>query len=161
NPMRVKNELLQHEIQVEELGGEVLAVEVSATKSLGLDKLEEAILLQSEVLDLKANAKRPADGAVIEAKLDTSRGPVATVLVQRGTLKEGDIVVAGAEWGRVRALVNDRAEAVESAGPSQPVEILGLSAAPEPGDEFVVVESESRAREVTEYRDRKRRESRQ
>jgi translation initiation factor IF-2 len=161
NPQRVKNELLQHEIQVEELGGEVLAVEVSATKAMGLDKLEEAILLQSEVLDLKANPKRPADGAVIEAKLDKGRGPVATVLVQRGTLKQGDIVVAGAEWGRVRALVNDRGEAVESAGPSQPVEILGLSAAPEPGDEFVVVESEARAREVTEYRGRKRRESRQ
>src|SRR5262249_33980052 len=110
---------------------------------------------------LKANPKRPADGAVIEAKLDKGRGPVATVLVQRGTLKQGDIVVAGAEWGRVRALVNDRGEAAESAGPSQPVEILGLFASPEPGDEFVVVESEARAREVTEYRGRKRRESRQ
>jgi len=161
NPQRVKNELLQHEIQVEELGGEVLAVEVSAIKAIGLDKLEEAILLQSEVLDLKANPKRPGDGAVIEAKLDKGRGPVATVLVQRGTLKQGDLVVAGAEWGRVRALVNDRGEAVDSAGPSQPVEILGLSAAPEPGDEFVVVDSEARAREVTEYRGRKRRESRQ
>jgi translation initiation factor IF-2 len=161
NPQRVKSELLQHEIQVEELGGDVLAVEVSATKSIGLDKLEEAILLQSEVLDLKANPHRPADGTVIEAKLDKGRGPVATVLVLRGTLKHGDIVVAGAEWGRVRALVNDRGENVPSAGPSEPVEVLGLSAAPEPGDEFVVVDSEGRAREVTEYRNRKRREGRQ
>jgi len=161
NPARVKNELLQHEIQVEELGGEVLAVEVSATKGLGLEKLEEAILLQSEVLDLKANAKRPGDGAVIEAKLDKGRGPVATVLVQRGSLKQGDIIVAGAEWGRVRALVNDRGETVSEAGPSEPVEVLGLSAAPEAGDEFVVVESEGRAREVTEYRERKRRATRQ
>jgi translation initiation factor IF-2 len=161
NPMRVKNELLQHEIQVEELGGEVLAVEVSATKGIGLDKLEEAIILQSEVLDMKANPKRPADGAVIEAKLDKGRGPVATVLVQRGTLKQGDIIVAGAEWGRVRALINDRGETVSEAGPSQPVEVLGLSAAPEAGDEFVVVDSEGRAREVSEYRGRKRRQTRQ
>jgi translation initiation factor IF-2 len=161
NPQRVKTELLQHEIQVEELGGEVLAVEVSAIKGTGLDKLEEAILLQSEVLDLKANPKRTADGAVIEAKLDKGRGPVATVLVQRGTLHHGDLLVAGAEWGRVRALVNDRGETVEEAGPSAPVEVLGLSGTPEAGDEFVVVESEARAREVTEYRGRKRRESRQ
>jgi len=161
NPMRVKNELLQHEIQVEELGGQTLAVEVSAIKNIGLDKLEEAILLQSEVLDLKANANRAADGAVIEAKLDKGRGPVASVLVQRGTLKLGDLVVAGAEWGRVRALVNDRGEHVDTAGPSEPVEVLGLSGAPEAGDDFVVVDSEARAREVTEYRGRKRRETRQ
>jgi translation initiation factor IF-2 len=161
NPMRVKTELLQHEVQVEELGGDVLAVEVSALKGTGLDKLEETILLQSEVLDLKANPKRPADGAVIEAKLDKGRGPVATVLVQRGTLRHGDIVVAGAEWGRVRALVTDRGETVDAATPAQPVELLGLSGTPEAGDEFVVVESESRAREVTEYRERKRRETRQ
>ncbi len=161
NPTRVKNELLQHEIQVEEFGGDTLAVEVSALKGTGLDKLEEAILLQAEVLDLKANANRAAEGGVIEAKLDKGRGPVATVLVQRGTLKLGDIVVAGAEWGRVRALVNDRGEHVESAGPSEPVEVLGLSGAPEAGDDFVVVENEARAREVTDYRDRKRRESRQ
>ena len=161
NPNRVKTELLQHEIQVEDLGGEVLAVEVSAKTGAGLDRLEEAILLQAEVLDLKANPKRPADGAVIEAKLDKGRGPVATVLVQRGTLKAGDIVVAGAEWGRVRALVNERGEQVMSAGPGEPVELLGLSAAPEAGDEFVVVDSEARAREVTEYRARKRRETRQ
>ncbi len=161
NPQRVKNELLQHEIQVEELGGDVLAVEVSAIKGTGLDKLEEAILLQSEVLDLKANPNRPADGAVVEAKLDKGRGPVATVLVQRGTLRQGDLVVAGSEWGRVRALVNDKGEPVSEAFPSEPVEVLGLSAAPEAGDEFVVVESEARAREVTEYRARKRRETRQ
>jgi translation initiation factor IF-2 len=159
-PQRVKTELLQHQIQVEELGGEVLAVEISALKSIGLDKLEEAILLQSEVLDLKANPKRPADGAVIEAKLDKGRGPVATVLVQRGTLRHGDLVVAGTEWGRVRALVNDRGETVQEAFPAEPVELLGLSGAPEAGEEFVVVDSEARAREVTEYRSRKRRESR-
>jgi translation initiation factor IF-2 len=161
NPQRVKSELLQHEIQVEDLGGDVLAVEVSALKGIGLDKLEEAILLQSEVLDLKADPKRSADGAVIEAKLDKGRGPVATVLVQRGTLRLGDLVVAGSEWGRVRALVNDRGESVSEAGPSEPVEVLGLSGTPEAGDEFVVVESDARAREVTEYRSRKRRESRQ
>jgi translation initiation factor IF-2 len=161
NPARVKNELLQHEIQVEEFGGDVLAVEVSALKGIGLDKLEEAILLQAEVLDLRSNAHRAAEGAVIEAKLDKGRGPVATVLVQRGTLKLGDLVVAGAEWGRVRALVNDKGESVEQAGPSEPVEVLGLSGAPEAGDDLVVVDSEARAREVTEYRSRKRRETRQ
>ena len=161
NPTRVKTELLQHEIQVEDMGGETLAVEVSATKNMNLDKLEEAILLQAELLDLKANPNRPAEGAVIEAKLDRGRGPVATVLVQRGTLKVGDLVVAGSEWGRVRLLQNDRGETVQSAGPSTPVEVLGLSAPPEAGDELVVVESEARAREVTEYRARKRRESRQ
>ena len=161
NPNRVKTELLQYEIQVEDMGGETQAVEVSATKAINLDKLEEAILLQSELLDLKANPDRPAEGAVVEAKLDRGRGPVATVLVQRGTLKIGDIVVAGSEWGRVRVLQNDRGETVASAGPSSPVEVLGLSGAPEAGDEFVVVESDARAREVTEYRARKRREARQ
>jgi translation initiation factor IF-2 len=161
NALRVKTELLQHEIQVEELGGETLAIEVSATKGINLDKLEEAILLQAEVLDLKANPERSAEGAVIEAKLDRGRGPVATVLVQRGTLKVGDIVVAGSEWGRVRLLQNDRGETVTSAGPATPIEVLGLSGTPEAGDEMVVVENEARAREVTEYRDRKRREARQ
>jgi len=161
NPTRVKTELLQHEVQVEDMGGETQAVEVSATKGLGLDKLEEAILLQAEILDLKANPDRPAEGAVIEAKLDKGRGPVATVLVQRGTLKVGDIVVAGAEWGKVRLLANERGETVQSAGPSTPIEVLGLSAPPEAGDEMVVVESEARAREVAEYRGRKRREQRQ
>src|SRR5471032_1114097 len=161
NPTRVKTELLQHEVQVEDMGGEVQVVEVSATKGIGLDKLEEAILLQAEILDLKANPDRPAEGAVVEAKLDKGRGPVATVLVQRGTLKVGDIVVAGAEWGRVRLLANERGESVKSAGPSKPIEVLGLSAPPEAGDEMVVVENEARAREVAEYRGRKRRESRQ
>ncbi|HTW34027.1 MAG TPA: translation initiation factor IF-2 [Rhizomicrobium sp.] len=160
NPTRVKSELLQYEIQVEDMGGETLAVEVSATKGTNLDKLEETILLQAELLDLKANADRTAEGAVIEAKLDKGRGPVATVLVQRGTLKVGDIIVAGSEFGRVRLLVNDRGETIESAGPSTPVEVLGLSGVPEAGDEFVVVENEGRAREVTEYRARKRREQR-
>jgi translation initiation factor IF-2 len=161
NPTRVKTELLQHEIQVEDLGGETLCVDVSATKGTNLDKLEEAILLQSEVLDIKANPDRAADGAVVEAKLDKGRGPVATALVQRGTLKVGDILVAGSEWGRVRLLVNDRGETVQSAGPASPVEVLGLSGVPEAGDEFVVVNDEARAREVTEYRARKRRELRQ
>jgi translation initiation factor IF-2 len=161
NPTRVKSELLQHEIQVEDMGGETLAVEVSATKGTNLDKLEEAILLQAELLDLKANPDRSAEGAVIEAKLDKGRGAVATLLVQRGTLKVGDILVAGSEFGRVRLLINDRGETVQSAGPAMPVEVLGLSGVPEAGDEFVVVDSESRAREVTEYRARKRREARQ
>ncbi len=160
-PQRVKTELLQHDVQVEDMGGETQAVEVSALKGTGLAQLEEAILLQAELLDLKANPERTAEGAVIEAKLDKGRGPVATVLVERGTLKNGDILVAGSEWGRVRALINDHGEVVESAGPSVPVEVLGLSGVPEAGDEFVVVENDARAREVTEYRTRKRRESRQ
>jgi len=161
DPMRVKTELLQQEIQVEDLGGETISVEVSAKKNIGLDKLAELILLQAEVLDLKANPDRSAEGAVIEAKLDRGRGPVATALVQRGTLKVGDIMVAGSEWGRVRLLQNERGETVPSAGPAVPVEVLGLSGAPEAGDEFAVVESEARAREITEYRARKRREARQ
>jgi translation initiation factor IF-2 len=161
NPTRVKTELLQYEIQVEDLGGETLCVEVSATKGTNLEKLEETILLQAEVLDLKANPDRSAEGAVVEAKLDKGRGSVATALVQRGTLKVGDIVVAGSEWGRVRLLVNDRGETVQSAGPAVPVEVLGLSGVPEAGDELVVVADEARAREVTEYRARKRRETRQ
>jgi len=160
NPTRVKTELLQHEIQVEDMGGDTQAVEVSATKNIGLDKLLEAIALQAEILDLKANPERAAEGAVIEAKLDRGRGPVATVLVQRGTLRVGDIVVAGSEWGRVRVLQNDRGESLAEAGPSMPVELLGLSGTPEAGEEFVVVESDARAREVTEYRARKRREAR-
>ncbi len=161
DPMRVKTELLQHEIQVEDLGGETISVEVSAKKKIGLEKLEELILLQAEVLDLKANPNRSAEGAIIEAKLDRGRGPVATALVSRGTLKVGDIMVAGSEWGRVRLLQNERGETVQSAGPAMPVEVLGLSAAPEAGDEFAVVDSEARAREITEYRARKRREARQ
>ena len=159
-PDRVRTELLTHEIVVESMGGETQAIEVSATKKLNLDKLEEAILLQAEVLDLKANPNRPASGAIVEAKLDKGRGPVATVLVARGTIKVGDIVVAGAEWGRVRALVNERGEQVPSAGPSEPVEILGLSAPPEAGDDFAVVDSEGRAREVADFRARKKRDAR-
>jgi translation initiation factor IF-2 len=160
NPTRVRTDLLSHEIVVESMGGDTLEVEVSALKQLNLDTLLEAILLQAEVLDITANPDRPADGVVIEAKLERGRGPVATVLVQRGTLKQGDLVVAGTAWGRVRALVNDKGETVPSAGPSVPVEILGLNNAPEAGDQIVVVESESRAREIADYRDRKRRETR-
>jgi translation initiation factor IF-2 len=157
-PERVRTELLQHEVQVETLGGEVLDVEVSATKKLNIDRLLETIGLQSEILDLKANPNRPAEGTVIEAKLDRGRGPVATVLVQRGTLRGGDLVVAGAEWGRVRALVSDTGMPVEAAGPSTPVEVLGFNGTPEAGDRLAVVQSEARAREVTAYRARQRRD---
>jgi translation initiation factor IF-2 len=157
-PERVRTELLQHEIQVESLGGDVLDVEVSATKKLNIERLLEAIGLQAEILDLRANPARAAEGTVIEAKLDRGRGPVATVLVQRGTLRAGDIVVAGAEWGRVRALVSDAGEQTEAAGPSTPVEVLGFGGIPEAGDRLAVVESEARAREVTAYRARQRRD---
>jgi translation initiation factor IF-2 len=158
NPTRVRTDLLQHEIQVESMGGEVVDVEVSATKKTNIDKLLEMIGLQSEILDLKANPERPAEGTVIEAKLDRGRGPVATVLIQRGTLRVGDLVVAGAEWGRVRALVSDTGESTQSAGPSTPVEVLGFSGTPDAGDRLAVVENESRAREVTDYRARQKRE---
>ena len=157
-PERVRTELLQHEVQVESLGGDVVDVEVSATKKLNLDKLLEMIGLQAEILDLKANPTRPAEGTVIEAKLDRGRGPVATVLVQRGTLHVGDLVVAGAEWGRVRALVSDTGASIQIAGPSMPVEVLGFSGLPEAGDRLAVVENEARAREVTDYRLRQKRE---
>jgi translation initiation factor IF-2 len=160
DPSRVKNELLQHEVVVEDFGGDVMAVEISAKTGKGLDKLEEAILLQAEVLELKANPDRSAEGIIVEAKLDKGRGPVGTVLIQRGTLHVGDIIVAGTEWGRVRALINDRGENVQSAGPSQPVEVLGLGGAPEAGDVMSVVENESRAREITDYRQRVRRDKR-
>ncbi len=159
-PQRVKNELLQHEIFVEDMGGDIQAVEVSAQTKEGLDKLEEAIVLQAEILELKANADRPGEGVIVEAKLDKGRGPVGTLLVQRGTLAVGDILVAGAEWGKVRALINDRGESVENAGPSQPVEVLGLNGTPEAGDVFVVVENEARAREVADYRQRMQRDQR-
>jgi translation initiation factor IF-2 len=155
---RVINELLQHEIVVESLGGDTQIIEVSALKKTGLDKLIEAILIQAEMMDLKANPDRTAEGVVIEGKLDKGRGPVATVLVKRGSLKRGDIVVAGAAWGRVRALINERDEQVLVAEPSVPVEILGLDMPPSPGEAFAVVENEARARELTEYRDRKRRD---
>jgi translation initiation factor IF-2 len=157
-PERVRQELLQHELVVEELGGEVLDVEVSALKKTNLDKLEEAILLQAELLDLKANPDRAAEGVVLEAQLERGRGAIATVLVQRGTAKVGDIFVAGSVWGRVRALVDDRGQNLKQAGPSTPVEVLGLNGTPLAGDDFVVVESESRAREIAEYRDQLRRE---
>jgi translation initiation factor IF-2 len=157
-PDHVRTELLRHEVQVEAMGGEVLDVEVSATKKLNLDKLLETIGLQADVLDLKANPARPAEGTVIEAKLDRGRGPVATVLVQRGSLHVGDIVVAGAEWGRVRALVSDTGAPVTEASPSTPVEILGFNGTPEAGDRMAVVENEARAREVTEYRSRQKRD---
>ena len=160
NPNRVRTGLLQHEIVVESMGGDVLEVEVSALKGTNLDKLLDTILLQAEVLDLKANPGREASGIVVEAQLDRGRGPVATVLVQRGTLHLGDIFVAGSAWGRVRALINDKGEHVKEAGPSVPVEVLGLNSAPEAGDQFDVVENEARAREITDYRERKRRESR-
>src|SRR5690606_14839648 len=142
NPDRVRQELLQHGVVVEEMGGETLSVPVSATKKIKLDKLEEAILLQAELLELKANPKRPASGAVIEARLERGHGVVATLLVQRGTLRVGDILVAGSEWGRVRALLSDRGEAVSEAGPSTPVEVLGLQGTPMPGETFAVVENE-------------------
>ncbi|MFZ0125187.1 MAG: translation initiation factor IF-2, partial [Xanthobacteraceae bacterium] len=158
-PERVRSELLQHEVQVESLGGDVLDVEVSATKKTNLDKLLEAIGLQAEILDLKANPARAAEGTVIEAKLDRGRGPVATVLVQRGTLHLGDIIVAGAEWGHVRALISDTGAHVDAAGPSTPVEVLGFSGIPEAGDRLAVVETEARAREVTNYRTRQRRDN--
>ena len=160
NPTRVRTDLLQHDLVVESMGGDILDVEVSALKGTNLDKLLETILLQAEVLDLKANPDREAGGLVVEAQLDKGRGPVATVLVQRGTLKHGDIFVAGSAWGRVRALVNEKGEQLKSAGPSVPVEVLGLNSAPEAGDRFDVVPNEARAREITDYRDRKRRETR-
>jgi translation initiation factor IF-2 len=159
DPNRVRTELLQHEIVVESMGGETLEVPVSALKRTNLDKLLEAIHLQAEILDLKANPNRSAEGVVVEAKLERGRGPVGTVLVQRGTLHVGDIVVAGTAWGRVRALIDDRGENTEAAGPSVPAEILGFDSAPEAGDPFAVVESEGRARELTDYRVRKRREA--
>jgi translation initiation factor IF-2 len=159
DPKRVQTELLQHEIVVESMGGETLEVPVSALKGTNLEKLLETIVLQAEVLQLKANPNRSAEGYVIEAKLDKGRGPVGTVLVQRGTLDVGDIVVAGTAWGRVRALLDDKGEHVKYAGPSVPVEILGFDSAPEAGDQFAVVESEARAREITDYRVRKRRET--
>jgi len=157
-PDRVRQELLQHEIVLEELGGEVLDVEVSATKKTNLEKLEELILLQAEILDLKANPNRPAEGSVIEARVERGRGSVATVLIKRGTLKVGDIFVSGSEWGRVRALIDDRGENVQSAGPSMPVEVLGLNGTPLAGDDFIVAENEGKARDIADYRQRLRRE---
>jgi len=151
-PQKVREELLQHEVIVEDMGGDVQDVEVSATKKTNLDKLLEAIQLQAEILELRANPDRPAEGTVIEAKLDKGRGPLATVLVERGTLRVGDVFVAGASSGKVRAMIDDHGRQVKEAGPSVPVEVLGLSAVPSAGDPFTVVENEARAREVAAYR---------
>ncbi len=152
NPDKVRTDLLQHEVIVEKMSGEVQDVEVSAINGTGLDELLEAIALQSEILELKANPDRAASGAVIEAQLDVGRGPVATVLVQNGTLRQGDIFVVGEQWGRVRAMENDKGERVKEAGPSVPVEVLGLNGTPEAGDVLNVVETEAQAREIAEYR---------
>jgi len=152
DPTKVRTELLQHEVIVEEMSGDVLDVEVSAITGQGLDTLLENIVLQAELLELKANPDRPAEGAVIEAKLDTGRGPVATVLVQKGTLRRGDIFVVGEQWGRVRALVNDQGDRIAEAGPSTPVEVLGLNGTPEAGDVLDVVADEATAREIGDYR---------
>ncbi|MBF0166953.1 MAG: translation initiation factor IF-2 [Alphaproteobacteria bacterium] len=160
DPARVRQELLNHEIVVEEMGGEVLAIDVSAKKRMNLEKLEEAILLQAEILELKANPDRTAQGVVIEAKMEKGRGAVATVLVQKGTLKVGEIFVCGTEWGRVRAMADDHGKKIDSAGPASPVEVLGLNGVPQAGDDFIVVENETRAREVAGYRERKQREAR-
>ena len=154
DPKRVRNDLLQHEIITEEYGGDVLCVDVSAITGQGLDKLEEAIMLQAELLELTANPDRAASGVVVEAKVERGRGSVATLLVQKGTLKLGDIFVVGAESGRVRALLDDRGKNLKTAGPGRPVEILGLNGTPMAGDNCVVVESEARAREIAEYRTR-------
>ena len=153
NPTKVRTDLLQHEVVVEKMSGDVLDVEVSALTGLGLDELLENIALQAEVLDLKANPNRAALGAVIEAKLDVGRGPVATVLIQNGTLRQGDIFVAGEVWGKVRALINDKGERVKEAGPSVPVEVLGLNGTPQAGDVLNVVETEAQAREIVSYRE--------
>ena len=154
DPSKVQTELLQHEVIVEELGGEVMQVHVSAKTGEGLEKLQEAILLQSEILELKSNPNRTAAGTIVESKVERGKGSVATVLVQHGTLKIGDIFVAGAEWGRVRALLDDRGSRISECGPSFPAEVLGLNGSPVAGDDFVVVEHEARAREIVEYRQR-------
>ncbi|MBT6032435.1 MAG: translation initiation factor IF-2, partial [Kordiimonadaceae bacterium] len=152
NPMKVRQDLLQHEVFVESMGGEILDIEVSALKGTGLDKLEEAILLQAELNDLRANPNRTAKGAVVEAKLDKGRGTVATVIVQHGTLKIGDVIVAGTAWGRVRALLDDRGSQLKEAGPSTPIEVLGLDSTPSAGDDFVIVDDEAKARSVVDFR---------
>jgi translation initiation factor IF-2 len=152
NPQKVRTDLLQHEVIVEQMSGDVQDVEVSAVTGQGLDELLEAIALQAEILELKANPNRAAEGAVIEAQLDVGRGPVATVLIKKGTLHQGDIFVVGEQYGRVRALINDRGERIKEAGPSVPVEVLGLNGTPEAGDVLNVVETEAQAREIAEYR---------
>ncbi len=154
NPNRVLEQLLQYDVQVESMGGETPAVQVSALKKIGLDDLTDTISAMAEVMELRANPKRSPDGVVVESQIDKGRGPVATILVQRGTLKRGDIIVAGSQWGKVKALTNERGQSLPEAGPSMPVEVLGLDGAPDPGDQFVVVDSEARAREITDYRER-------
>lgn len=158
DPKRIKTELMQHELVSEEFGGEVQVIEVSAKQKLNLDKLEEAILLQAEILELKANPNRKATGVVIEAQIDKGRGAVATLLVQKGTLNVGDIVVAGASWGKVRAISDDKGTTIKTAIPSQPVAVLGLNEPPLAGDAFAVVESEKTARDISEYRAKKERD---
>ncbi len=158
NPQKVRTDLLQHDVVVESMGGDVLDVEVSAKKRINLDKLIETILLQAEVLDLKASSKRMAEGVVVEARMDKGRGSVATVLVQKGTLNVGDIFISGQEWGRVRSLFNDKGQRVDKAFPSQPVEVIGLQGTPSAGDDFIEVDTEARAREISAYRQRKARE---
>ncbi len=160
DPDKVRTELLQHEVIVEKLSGDVQDVEVSAITGQGIPELLEAIALQAEILELKANPNRPAQGAVIEAKLDVGRGPVATVLVQNGTLHQGDVFVVGEKWGKVRALISDKGERVKDAGPSVPVEVLGLHGTPEAGDVLNVVETEAQAREIAEYRENVAKEKR-
>ena len=159
NPTKVLQDLLQHDIVVEQMSGDVQAIEVSALKKTGLDELTEAITLQAELLELKANPDRPGDGVVVESQVEQGRGSVATVLVKRGTLKRGDIVVAGAQWGRVRALIDERGQQLKEIGPSQPAEILGLDGAPDPGELFAVVDTEARAREIADYRQRQKRQA--
>jgi len=160
NPDKVRTDLLQHEVIVEKMSGEVQDVEVSATTGQGLDELLEAIALQAEILELQANPSRAAQGAVIEAQLDVGRGPVATVLVQNGTLRQGDIFVVGEQWGKVRAMENDKGERIKEAGPSVPVEVLGLNGTPEAGDVLNVVDTEAQAREIAEYREKAAKEKR-
>jgi len=160
NPTKVRTDLLQHDVVVEQMSGDVLDVEVSAVTGQGLDELLEAIALQAEILDLRANPKRAASGAVIEAKLDVGRGPVATVLVQNGTLRKGDIFVVGEQWGKVRSLINDKGERIDEAGPSVPVEVLGLNGTPQAGDTLNVVETEAQAREIADYREKTARDKR-
>jgi len=157
NPQRVRTELLQYEVVTEDMGGDSQSVEVSAKTKMGLDDLEEAILLQAEVLNLRANPARTAIGAVIESRMEQGKGSVATVLVQKGTLKQGDVFVTGTEWGRVRALYNDRGQVVKQALPGQPIEVLGLNGTPDAGDDFVVVTDEAKAREIAEFRLRRKR----
>ena len=161
DPNRIRNQLLEQELVPEELGGDIMCLEVSAKAKLNLDKLEEAILLQAEMLELAANPNRRAEGAIVEAKLEKGRGSVATVLVQRGTVRVGDVFVAGAESGRVRALLNDKGKNIDEAGPSVPVEVLGLQGTPQAGDDFVVVRDDTQAREIAEYRQRKAKEANQ